>query len=62
MEVQKEIEDKLKEKGIKGNFKTMVGGSPVSQAWANKIYADGYSEDAMSCCKLAESFMQNKSV
>lgn len=54
---QKTIEDLLKEAGLKGKVKTMVGGAPVSKAWADQIGADGFSSDAMSCCKKAEKLI-----
>lgn len=57
MEHQKTIEDLVKEAGLKGKVKTMVGGAPVSQAWADQIGADGFSSDAMSCCKKAEELI-----
>ena len=53
MEHQKTIEKLLAEAGLKGKIKTMVGGAPVSQSWADQIGADGYSNDAMSCCQKA---------
>ena len=46
MSVQKELEDKLKEKGLKGKFKTIVGGAPVTERWAKRIGADAYAADA----------------
>ncbi|MGI6211919.1 MAG: cobalamin B12-binding domain-containing protein [Anaerovoracaceae bacterium] len=57
MEHQKTIEDLVKEAGLKGKVKTMVGGAPVSQRWADEIGADGYSSDAMTCCKKAEELL-----
>lgn len=54
---QKTIEDLLREAGLKGKVKTMVGGAPVSQSWADQIGADGFSSDAMSCCKKAEELI-----
>ncbi|MFV0363281.1 MAG: B12-binding domain-containing protein [Suipraeoptans sp.] len=54
---QKTIEELVKEAGLKGKVKTMVGGAPVSQKWADEIGADGYSVDAMSCCKKAEELL-----
>ncbi len=53
MEHQKTIEKLLVEAGLKGKIKTMVGGAPVSQSWADQIGADGYSNDAMACCQKA---------
>ena len=46
--------EKLKEKGIKDNVKVMVGGSPISQKYANEIGADGYSANAVGAVKLAK--------
>lgn len=46
MTVQKDIEDALKEAGIRDKVKTMVGGAPVTGRWAAKIGADQYCEDA----------------
>lgn len=57
MEHQKVIEELLVEAGLKGKIKTMVGGAPVSQVWADRIGADGYSIDATECCKIAEELM-----
>jgi 5-methyltetrahydrofolate--homocysteine methyltransferase len=41
----------LKEAGL--NIKVMIGGAPVTQAYADKIGASGYSEDAPSAVELA---------
>ncbi|MGF6375858.1 trimethylamine corrinoid protein [Clostridiales Family XIII bacterium PM5-7] len=46
MTVQKDIEDALKEAGVRDKVKTMVGGAPVTNRWAEKIGADAYCEDA----------------
>lgn len=46
MTVQKDIEDALAEAGIRDKVKTMVGGAPVTNRWAEKIGADAYCEDA----------------
>ena len=60
MEHQKTIEDLLKEAGMKGKVKTMGGGAPVTQMWADQIGADGYSIDAMTACKKAEELIAEK--
>lgn len=46
--------EKLKEKGIRDNVKVIVGGSPISQKYANEIGADGYSANAVGAVKLAK--------
>ena len=44
--VQGEIEEYLKEAGLRGKFKTIVGGATCTQGWADKIGADAYAKDA----------------
>jgi trimethylamine corrinoid protein len=46
MVVQKELEEELKNAGLKGKYKTIVGGAPVTQRWANRIGADAFAQDA----------------
>jgi len=43
---QIQIEEQLKEAGVRDRVKTMVGGAPVTQDWADKIGADIYGENA----------------
>jgi 5-methyltetrahydrofolate--homocysteine methyltransferase len=45
----------LKEAGLA--VKTMIGGAPVTQAYADKIGADGYAPDAASAVDLAKSLI-----
>jgi trimethylamine corrinoid protein len=44
--VQGEIEEYLKEAGLRDKFKTIVGGATCTQGWADKIGADAYAKDA----------------
>jgi 5-methyltetrahydrofolate--homocysteine methyltransferase len=39
------------------SVKTMIGGAPVTQAYADKIGADGYAADAASAVDLAKSLI-----
>lgn len=59
MEVQKEVEEKLRERGLRDKYITMVGGAPVTERWAEKIGATAYSEDATSCCTVALSLLSD---
>lgn len=43
---QKKLENELRKRGLRERFKTIVGGAPVTQGFANKIGADAYAEDA----------------
>ena len=53
----KTVIDKLKERGIRDQFKILVGGSPISQKYADEIGADGYSVNAVEAVKLAKRLM-----
>jgi len=44
----------IEESGLRNTVKIMIGGAPVSQAFADQIGADGYSEDAASAADLAK--------
>lgn len=48
---------KLKELGIRDKVKIMVGGAPVSQGFADKIGADGYTRNAIEAVKFAQGLM-----
>lgn len=44
----------LNEQPFRDRIKIMVGGAPITQAFADEIGADGYSEDAASAAQLAK--------
>ena len=48
----------LEEAGIRDQVKVMVGGGPVSQKFAEKIGADGYSQNAVEAVRLAKRLLQ----
>jgi 5-methyltetrahydrofolate--homocysteine methyltransferase len=45
----------IREAGM--NVKTMVGGAPVTQAYADKIGADGYAADAATAVDVAKNLL-----
>jgi 5-methyltetrahydrofolate--homocysteine methyltransferase len=49
--------DLLKAKGLRNKAKVMIGGAPVTQAYADEIGADGYSDDAASAVDLAKRLL-----
>ncbi len=55
---QKRLVERLKEKGLYGRFKVMVGGAPVNQKWADDIGADGYSENALTAVGAAKKLAE----
>jgi len=52
---QRRFMELLKERGLRSQFKVLVGGAPVNQKWADSIGADGYAENAPAAVKLAKS-------
>lgn len=53
MVVQRDAIEKLKEEGLRDSVKVLVGGAPATQAWADKIGADGYGENANDAVQVA---------
>lgn len=47
----------LNESSFRSNIKVMVGGAPITQAFADEIGADAYTEDAASCAKKAKELV-----
>ncbi len=46
MPVMERVIQRLKEEGLRDRVKVIIGGAPISQAFANKIGADAYSASA----------------
>jgi corrinoid protein of di/trimethylamine methyltransferase len=44
----------LEERGIRDRFKVAVGGGPISQAFADRIGADGYGKNATEAVRLCQ--------
>jgi 5-methyltetrahydrofolate--homocysteine methyltransferase len=57
MPMMKETVAALVKAGIRDKVKILVGGAPVTQAYAAGIGADGYAPDAGSATKLAKSLL-----
>jgi 5-methyltetrahydrofolate--homocysteine methyltransferase len=47
----------LKAAGLRDKVKVLVGGAPLTKAYADQIGADGYAPDASQAAKLALSFI-----
>ena len=47
----------LQEAGVRGSVKVMVGGAPVTDAFAKQIGADAYAPDAASAVDVARSLV-----
>ena len=46
--------DALKQAGVRGKVKVLIGGAPITQKYADEIGADGYSENAVGAVALAK--------
>lgn len=57
MMYMKTLIEELSETGIRGDFKVMVGGAPVTEDWAREIGADGYGKDAFSAIQVARNLV-----
>ena len=55
MDTMATVIEMLKEEGIRDRFKVLVGGGPISQAFADRIGADGYAPNAATAVKVAKA-------
>ena len=53
MPEMKKVIEALEEKGLRNNVKVIIGGAPVDAAFAQKIGADGYGDDATEAVRQA---------
>ncbi|MFY9779997.1 MAG: cobalamin-dependent protein [Candidatus Baltobacteraceae bacterium] len=58
MEGMAEVIAILRRENLRGRFKVIVGGGPISAAFARKIGADGYSPNAASAARLAKTLLR----
>ncbi len=57
MPMMKQTIDAIVEAGLRDQVKIMVGGAPVTQAFADEIGADGFAPDAGSAARFAKSLV-----
>lgn len=55
---QREVIESLVQAGIRDQVKVIVGGAPVSQAWADEISADAYAGNAMGAVEVARRMLK----
>ena len=60
MPAQQDVINLFKEQGIRDDYTILIGGAPVSQAWADEIGADGYAKTAEEAVKMALNCMKRK--
>jgi dimethylamine corrinoid protein len=51
---QREVIEDLVSQGLRDRFKVMIGGGPVTAAWAEEIGADGHGADVIEAVELAK--------
>jgi corrinoid protein of di/trimethylamine methyltransferase len=54
---QREVIEELDKEGLRPRIKVIVGGAPITKDWADKIKADGTTEDAVGAVKLAKQLL-----
>lgn len=52
----------LEQEGIREQVKVIIGGAPLSWAYAKKINADGYSDNAVEAVRLVKDLLSGKNV
>ena len=57
MPMMKQTIDAIVEAGLRDQVKIMVGGAPVTQAFADDIGADGFAPDAGSAARFAKTLV-----
>jgi 5-methyltetrahydrofolate--homocysteine methyltransferase len=53
----KGVIEALEEAGLRDSVKVMIGGAPVTDAYAQEIGADGYAPDAATAVDVARALM-----
>nr|WP_216585159.1 corrinoid protein [Methanotorris igneus] len=56
----KKVIDVLKERGVRDKFIVMIGGGPVSSAFAKEIGADAYTDNANEALKVAKELYKKR--
>jgi corrinoid protein of di/trimethylamine methyltransferase len=55
-----DINNLLKDMGLRDKFQIMLGGGPVTSDWAKEVGADGYGESATEAVEVAKRLVQEK--
>lgn len=60
MKYMKTTVEEIKKAGLRDNVKIVVGGAPITQAYASQIGADGYSKDAASAVDVVKGLVKHQ--
>jgi 5-methyltetrahydrofolate--homocysteine methyltransferase len=55
MSVMKQVVDLVRERGLAGKVKVIVGGAPLSEEFAGEIGADAYGYDAANAVERVKA-------
>jgi 5-methyltetrahydrofolate--homocysteine methyltransferase len=53
----KDVVDLVRARGLSGRVRVIVGGAPVSEAWAREIGADAYGYDAANAVERVRALV-----
>ncbi len=59
MPVMKNVMDLLREEGLIGKIKIIIGGAPVSEEYAKEIGADAYGYDSVNAVETVKELIKN---
>lgn len=62
MEDMRKVLKLLEEDNVRGRFRVMVGGGPISKGFADRIGADGYAVNAGAAAKMAKQLLERRCV
>jgi len=57
---QRVLIEELERLGLRGKFKVMIGGGPISRAYATEIHSDGYGYNAAEAVKEAFKLIKGR--
>jgi corrinoid protein of di/trimethylamine methyltransferase len=60
MEGMRKVVEELESRGVRGKYKVLIGGGPISQSFADKIGADAYARDASEAIRVARRLLEEE--
>jgi len=60
MPIQRDFIDTLKQRNLRDKYAVILGGGPVTQAWADEIGADGAGSSAVDAVALVKKYAEQK--
>lgn len=56
----RDVIEAFKRAGVRDQYYIMIGGAPVTQAFADEVGADAYTAAADECAKVAKAYLEKK--